>query len=104
MPPLPPEPEPKEDLRLTGLIEIKGGRMALFTVTEPGKPNSYFTVCEGEQNDWLEVKSVNVKEGTIKARLKKPVVRERRIGVEVPLSLHDDGPLSPLPPSAPYKR
>jgi hypothetical protein len=78
---------PKEDLFLTGLMNgFDSAGFALFMVTVPGQPPLYFTLAEGEQNDWLEVLSVDVKNGTVKARLNKPVMRIRNVGVEVVLS------------------
>jgi hypothetical protein len=75
---------PTEDLSLTGLMSDFGSvGSAFFMVTAPGKPPVYFTLAEGEQNDWLEVLSVDVKHGTVKARLKKAVMRIRNVGVEV---------------------
>ena len=94
-PPPPPAPasivEPLEDLVLTGLIEIENCREALFTLTEPAKPPSYFTMREGAQNQWLEVRSVNSRQGTAKIVLKKPVARSRVVGVEVELSFRTNG-------------
>ncbi len=78
---------PTEDLSLTGLCSLYSVRCALFTVTDPGKPPTYFKLAEGEQNGWLEVLSVDVENGTVKALLKKPVMRIRNAGVEVLISV-----------------
>jgi hypothetical protein len=87
----PVEAEPLEDLVLTGLIEMPACRQALFALFEPGQPPSLFALREGEQNKWLEVKSVNSVEGTAKIVLKKPVARLRNVGEEVVLSFRSDG-------------
>jgi hypothetical protein len=83
--------EPGGDLLLTGLVEFAGRRQALFMVAEPGKPPSYFSLGEGQQNEWLEVKSVKVREGTVKVILKKRAVQMQNLGVEVVLSLAANG-------------
>jgi hypothetical protein len=91
----PPAPavsvEPLEDLLLSGLTDLTPRPCAFFTLSEPGKPPAYLNLREGEQNDWLEVRSVNCRDGTVKVVLKKPLARSRTIGVEVLLSLRADG-------------
>jgi hypothetical protein len=91
----PPAPavsvEPLEDLLLSGLTDLAPGPCAFFTLAEPGKPPTYFNLREGEQNEWLEVRSVNCRQGTVKVVLKKPLARSRTIGVEVLLSFRADG-------------
>ena len=72
---------------MTGL----GGRRAMFMVTEPGQPPVYFSLWEATQNAWLEVLSVDLANGTVKARLKRPVVRIRSVGAEVVLSFAAHG-------------
>src|SRR5258708_515161 len=66
--------EPKEDLFLTGVVAgFFSNRRALFIVTAPGKAPLSFGLCEGEQNEWLELRSVNPQRGTVTALLKKPI-------------------------------
>jgi hypothetical protein len=89
--PAAPAVPPKEDLFLTGLCNLYSGGCALFMVAEPGKPSTYFKLAEGEQNDWLEVLSVDVKNGTVKARLKKPVMRIRNVEADVLISFDAHG-------------
>jgi len=78
--------EPTEDLLLTGLSGLGKGRSALFTVWETGQTPSHFILHEGEQNEWLEVQSINLQDNTVKGRLKRPVVRMRTVGAEVVIS------------------
>jgi hypothetical protein len=89
-PPSTPVEDPKEDLLLTGMV---GGTtpFAVFRVTEPDKPPVSFTLAVGEQNEWLEVRSIDADSGTVKALLKKPVVRIRNTEVEVILSFQAHG-------------
>src|SRR5258708_27733308 len=89
-PPPAPVEDPKEDLLLTGVV---GGTtpFALFKVTEPSKRPVSFTMAKGEQNEWLQVESIDVDSGTVIALLKKPVVRIRNVGVEVVLSFQTHG-------------
>jgi len=82
--------EPQEDLLLTGLIEMAGSRRALFELVGPGKHTSFFTMREGEQNEWMEVKSVNIRENTVNALLKKPLARSRNVGAELVISFQND--------------
>ena len=93
---LEPTVEPKQDLLLTGLVCVDSLRCALFIVVEPGKPNSYFMLNEGGQNEWLECQSVNLKSSTVKVLLKKPVMRIRNVGVEVILSFQSHGQQNPF--------
>jgi phage host-nuclease inhibitor protein Gam len=51
----------------------------------------YFAVTEGGQNDWLEMLAVDVTHGTVRVRLKRPVVRIRQVGVEVVMSFRMHG-------------
>ena len=83
--------EPLEDLVLNGVIEVATCRQAVFMLVEPGKAPSFFTVREGEQNQWLEVRSVNGREGTVKVVLKKPLASVRTVGVEVVFSFEAAG-------------
>ena len=71
---------------LIGLVDLDSCRCALFTVAEPGKAAVHFLLHEGEKNEWLEIRSINAKDGTVKALLKKPVARMRAVGAEVVLS------------------
>lgn len=82
-----PLPPPKEDLQLTGLCNLFSARMALFKIEVAGQPPASFTVAEGDQNEWLEVLSVNMADQTANIRLKKPVMRIRSTGTEVLLKL-----------------
>jgi hypothetical protein len=87
-----PAKPPTEDLLLTGLtagLTDKG--CALFEIVDPGKPPSYFALHEGEQNEWLELRSINVRDQTVRAVLRKPVVRARATGVEIILSFPTHG-------------
>jgi hypothetical protein len=84
-------PQPAADLLLTGLIDLEPVRSALFRLTEPGRPPLYFAVTEGGQNDWLEMLAVDVTHGTVRVRLKRPVVRIRQVGVEVVMSFRMHG-------------
>jgi hypothetical protein len=77
---------PKQDLVLTGLTGPDSAPSALFTITEPDKSSTSFTIHPGEQNEWLDVRSIDLKNDTVKAILKKPVVRIRNAGTEVVLS------------------
>ena len=77
---------PKQDLVLTGLTGPDSTPSALFTITEPDKSSTSFTIHPGEQNEWLDVRSIDLKNDTVKAILKKPVVRIRNAGAEVVLS------------------
>jgi len=86
-----PSIEPQEDLLLTGLSEIAGKRQAFFALMEPGKQPSSFMMREGEQNDWIELKAVNVKERTVRALLKKPLTRWRNVGEEIVLTFQSAG-------------
>jgi hypothetical protein len=83
--------EPQEDLLLTGLSEIAGKRQAFFVLMEPGKQPSSFMMREGEENEWIELKAVNVKERTVRALLKKPFARCRNVGEEVVLTIQSAG-------------
>jgi hypothetical protein len=83
--------EPQEDLLLTGLSDVVGKRQAFFVLMEPGKQPSSFTMREGEQNEWIELKAVNVKERTVRALLKKPFARWRNVGEEVVLTIQSAG-------------
>lgn len=90
----PPPPasveDPKEDLLFTGMVDGTPP-VALFEVTEPGKRPVSFTLAESEQNEWLAIESIDINGGTVKARLKKPVVRIRNVGAEVLLSFQIHG-------------
>jgi hypothetical protein len=77
---------PKQDLVLTDLTGPDSAPSAPFTITEPDKASTRFTIHAGEQNEWLEVRSIDLKNDTVKAVLKKPVVRIRNAGTEVVLS------------------
>ena len=46
---------------------------------------------EGEQNEWIELKAVNVKERTVRALLKKPLTRWRNVGEEIVLTFQCAG-------------
>ncbi len=93
---------PKEDLFLTGLAGFASSRRALFMLSEPGGPSSRFALREGEQNEWLKVRAINLENSTVTALLKKPVVRARGVGTEIVFSFQAHGvaipTLSPAPP------
>ncbi len=91
LPPSQPILEPKQDLLLTGVTSLGNKRLAFFMVEEPGQLPLYFTLAEGQQNDWLEVRSIDSQLGTVKALLKKPVMRIRSVGAEVILSFQAHG-------------
>ena len=58
-------------------------------------PPVYFTLREGEENDWLVVRAVNLAEGTVTVCLKQPMMRIRNLGVEVVLSFDAHGVKTP---------
>jgi hypothetical protein len=95
---------PKEDLFLTGLSGFASNRCAFFMLAEPGGRSSCFALQEGEQNEWLEVRAINLENATVKALLKKPVVRARGVGAEIIFSFQAHGvapsmmALAPPPP------
>ena len=60
-------------------------------VTRPGEVISNFTLREQEQNEWLQVLSIDPQNGTVNAILKRPVVRIRNAGAEVVLSFKVHG-------------
>jgi hypothetical protein len=86
-----PSVEPQEDLLLTGLSDVAGKPQAFFMLTEPGKQPSSFTIRQGEQNEWIQLKSVSVKDGTARALLKKPLTRWRNVGEEIVLTFESAG-------------
>jgi hypothetical protein len=99
-----PTAVPKEDLFLTGLSGFASNRCAFFMLAKPGGPSSGFALQEGEQNEWLEVRAINLENATVKAFLKKPVVRARGVGAEIEFSFQAHGvapsmmALAPPPP------
>jgi len=86
-----PRVESSGNLFLTGVVGLSSRRQAFFTVAEPGKASSGFIVGEGEENEWLHVLSVDMKNSTVKARLKKSLMRLGTAGAEVVLSFETDG-------------
>ena len=82
---------PDEDLLLAGLVGVGSERRAFFEVTRPGEVISNFTLREQEQNEWLQVLSIDPQNGTVNAILKRPVVRIRNAGAEVVLSFKVHG-------------
>lgn len=99
-----PTAVPKEDLFLTGVSGFASNRRAFFMLAEPGGLSSCFALQEGEQNEWLEVRAINLENATVKALLKKPVVRARGVGTEIVFSFQAHGvapstmALAPPPP------
>ncbi len=95
---------PKEDLFLTGLSGLASSRCAFFMISGPGGPSSCFALQEGEQNEWLEIRAINFENATVKALLKKPVIRARGVGSEIVFSFQAHGmapsmmALAPQPP------
>jgi hypothetical protein len=95
---------PKEDLFLTGVSGFASNRCAFFMLAESGGLSSCFALQEGEQNEWLKVRAINFENATVKALLKKPVVRARGVGAEIVFSFQAHGvapsmmALAPLPP------
>ena len=95
---------PKEDLFLTGVSGFTSNRCAFFMLAKPGGLSSCFALQEGEQNEWLEVRAINLENATVKAILKKPVIRARGVGAEIILSFQAHGmapsmmALAPPPP------
>jgi hypothetical protein len=83
--------EPQGDLLLTGLSNVAGKLQAFFILMEPGKQPSSFTIRQGEQNEWIELKAGNVKKGTVRVLLKKPLTRWRNVGEEVVLTFQCAG-------------
>jgi hypothetical protein len=92
---------PREDLFLTGLSKVSSSRYAFFKLTTPGGLSSNFALREGEQNEWLEIQAINFEDATVKAILKKPVVRARGVGTEIIFSLqaHGVAPIALTPTS-----
>jgi hypothetical protein len=95
---------PKEDLFLTGVSGFASNRCAFFMLAKPGGLSSGFALQEGEQNEWLKVRAINFENATVKALLKKPVVRARGVGAEIVFSFQAHGvapsmmALAPPPP------
>jgi hypothetical protein len=82
---------PDEDLLLAGMVGVGSEPRAFFEVTRPGEVISNFTLREQEQNEWLQVLSIDPQNGTVNAILKRPVVRIRNVGAEVVLSFKVHG-------------
>ena len=82
---------PAQDLVLTGLMDNGATPRALFEVIEPDRPTVRFALSDGESNDWLEIRSIDVANDAVVAVLKKPVVRARNAGVEIVLSSETHG-------------
>jgi hypothetical protein len=82
---------PREDLLFTGFSGLGSNRYAMFAITRPDEADFSFMLQEREQNEWLEVLSIDPQNGTVKVILKKPVVRIRNTGVEVILSFEIHG-------------
>ena len=107
-PPVPsswePTAVPKEDLFLTGVSGFASNRCAFFMIRGSGGPSSCFALQEGEQNEWLKVLAINFENATVKALLKKPVLRARGVGAEIVFSFQAHGMapwmmvLAPSPP------
>jgi hypothetical protein len=83
--------EPQEDLLLTGLSDVAGKPQAFFMLMEPGKQPSSFAIRQGEQNEWIELKAVSVKDGTARALLIKPLTRWRNVGEEIVFTFQSAG-------------
>ena len=79
------------NLFLTGVATFLARPQAFFAIAEPGKASSGFILREGEQNEWLEVQSVDMRNRTVKARLNKSLTRIGTIGTEVILSFEQHG-------------
>ena len=79
------------NLFLTGVATFLSRPQAFFAIAEPGTAMSGFTLREGEQNEWLKVQSVDMKNRTVKARLNKSLMRVGAAGAEVVLSFEQDG-------------
>lgn len=94
---------PKEDLFLTGVSGFASNHCAFFMIIGPGGPSG-FALQEGEQNEWLKVRAINLENATVKALLKKPIVRARGVGAEIVFSFQAHGmapsmmALAPPPP------
>ena len=103
-----PTAVPKEDLFLTGVSGFTSNRCAFFMLAKPGGPSSCFALQEGEQNEWLEVRAINLENATVKALLKKPVVRARGVGTEIVFSFQAHGvapsTMAPAPPPPPRQQ
>jgi hypothetical protein len=84
-------PAPSDDLLLIGLNGLGSKYSAFFMIKRPGEPDYRFSLREGEQNDWLDVISIDPANGMVKAILKRPVVRIRKVGTEVILSFKIHG-------------
>jgi hypothetical protein len=77
---------PKQDLVLVGLFDVAPLWSAAFVIKERGKPPSTFVLRKGEQNEWLEVRSIDGPKQTVTVFLKKPVMRIRKSGTEAVIS------------------
>jgi hypothetical protein len=73
--PVPPPPEspvapprPLPEITLTGIADFSLKKWALLVSAEPGKPPKRYTLREGQQDDGLEVRSIDVNAGTVSIR------------------------------------
>ena len=82
---------PKQDLVLTGLADLNSTRCAIFMVMEPPKAPFYFTLHDGQGNEWLEIRVIDAAKSAVVAVLKRPIMRFRKTGVEVLLSMQTSG-------------
>lgn len=86
----------KPDLILTGACSIGDVRYAIFKLVEPAKPVVFFTLKEGEQNDWLEVLSIDAPSSRVNVRLKQPVMRMQKAGIDAIITFESNPVHKPL--------
>jgi hypothetical protein len=87
-----PPSAPDQDLILTGVIgDFGSGSSATFRIAEAGGSYSHFTLRENEQNEWLEIRAIDVQNKVVCAVLKRPCIRIRSVGAEVLLSFKTHG-------------
>jgi hypothetical protein len=83
---------PDQDLVLTGVVgDFGSGSSAMFRIAEASGRCSQFTLREYEQNEWLEIRRIDLHKGIVHAVLKKPCIRIRSVGAEVMLSFKTHG-------------
>lgn len=87
--PLPPAP--REDLALVGVMGAGAMKQALFALTAADGAVQRFVLGEGERNDWLHLRAVDLERGTATVVLARPLNRSRTPGVDLLLSLPKQG-------------
>ena len=94
---VPPEPLLKDDVRLTGLTDVAGRKLALLEVTEPGQTLKRAILAEGELSGVVEVVRIDLGGSRVQLR-----VRGVEANLAFPPGRSADGPpiprLTPLLP------